>query len=64
MEQAQLNDALDACLLYHAATPYFLSIRLSRVCGLSMYLPSMGTDYLNSFYRNQISWNEATQLVK
>lgn len=64
MEQAQLNAALDACLLYHAATPYFLSIRLSRVCGLSMYLPSMGTDYLNSFYRNQISWNEATQLVK
>lgn len=63
-EQAQLNAALDACLLYHAATPYFLSIHLSRVCGLSMYLPSMGTDYLNSFYRNQISWNEATQLVK
>lgn len=63
-EEAELNAALDACLLYQAATPYFLNIRLSRVCGLSMYLPSMGTDFLNHFYQDQIAWNKATLLVK
>ena len=63
-EESQLNAALDACLLYQAATPFFINIRLSRVCGLSMYLPSMGTDFLNHFYQDQIAWNEATLLVK
>ena len=63
-EREQLDAALDACLLYQAATPYFLDIRLSRVCGLSMYLPSMGTAFLNQFYQSQIAWNEATHLVK
>ena len=63
-EKKQLEAALQDCLLYQAATPYFLDIRLSRVCGLSMYLPSMGTDFLNQFYKDQIAWNEATSLVK
>jgi len=63
-EEQELNAALEACLLYQAATPYFLNLSLSRVCGLSMYLPSMGTDFLNHFYQDQIAWNKATQLVK
>ena len=63
-EKAKLEAALEDCLLYQAATPYFLDIRLSRVCGLSMYLPSMGTGFLNQFYKDQIAWNEATSLVK
>ena len=29
-----------------------------------MYLPSMGTDFLNHFYQDQIAWNKATLLVK
>ncbi len=61
---SRLNAALDSCLLYQAATDYFLTIPLRRVCGLSMYLPSMGTDFLDSFYRNEIDWNTATELVK
>ena len=64
MEEAELDAALDACILYQAATPYFLEIPLIRVCGLSMYLPSMGTDFLNHFYKDQIAWNDATLLVK
>jgi len=64
MEEAELDAALDACILYQAATPYFLEIPLNRVCGLSMYLPSMGTDFLNHFYKDQIAWNDATLLVK
>jgi len=59
-----LDTALDNCLLYQAATPAFLGIDLLRVCGLSMYLPSMGTTFLDNYYRNNISWNNATNLVK
>ena len=62
-EQASLEAALDECVLYHAATPYFLSIPLVSCCGLSMYLPSMGTDFLDSFYRENIRWNDVTKLV-
>ena len=60
----ELDAALSECLLYQAATPSFLGIDLQRVCGLSMYLPSMGSDFLDNYYRNSISWNNATQLVK
>lgn len=60
----ELDAALSECLLYQAATPSFLGIDLQRVCGLSMYLPSMGSDFLDNYYRNSISWNKATQLVK
>ena len=63
-EQARLEEAMDRCILYKAATPSFLSIGIRRYSGLSMYLPSMGTDLLDSFYRQQISWNDATELVK
>lgn len=63
-EEARLDAALDACILYKAATPYFLTIPIQRYCGLTMYLPSMGTDYLDSFYKENMAWNEATELVK
>ena len=28
-----------------------------------MYLPSMGSTYLNKYYKENISWNQATELV-
>lgn len=62
-EQERLQAALDACILYKDATDYFLSISLQRVCGLSMYLPSMGSAYLDNYYKENISWNQATDLV-
>lgn len=62
-ELARLQAALDQCILYQAATDYFLSIPLERVCGLSMYLPSMGSSYLDTYYKEHVSWNQATQLV-
>ncbi len=62
-EEAQLDAALSACILYQAATPYFLGIPLVRVCGLSMFLPSMGTAFLTQFYKDQMAWNDATHLV-
>ena len=62
-EEARLDAALAQCIVYQAATDYFLSIPLQRVCGLSMYLPSMGSTYLNNYYKENISWNPATALV-
>lgn len=62
-EEARLDAALNQFIVYQAATDYFLSIPLLRVCGLSMYLPSMGSNYLDNYYRENISWNRATELI-
>ena len=67
--QETLQNALDECILYKAATPWFMSgtmygFEISNYCGLSMYLPSMGTAYLNNYYTTHIAWNEATKLVE
>ena len=62
-EKTRLDAALSQFIVYQAATDYFLSIPLKRVCGLSMYLPSMGSTYLNKYYKENISWNQATELV-
>ena len=68
-EQAQLSAALSQCVLYKAATPYFMQgtwygFAINHHCGLSMYLPSMGSEYLDNYYKEKIGWNSATQLVK
>ena len=67
-EQEQLDAALDACVLYKAATPYFMQnsqygFAITNYCGLSMYLPSMGSSFLDNFYKANISWNTDTGLV-
>ena len=64
-ETALLDTALDYCLLFKAATPWFMNtFPITNYCGLSMYLPSMGTEYLNNYYKTRISWNDATELVR
>ena len=64
-EQASLSDALDQCVVYKAATPSFLlDISIKSYSGLSMYLPSMGSTYLDTFYRSHVAWNQATSLVQ
>lgn len=63
-EEALLQSALDRCILYKASTPSFLSITINNYSGLSMFLPSMGSKYLENYYRNHLAWNRATQLVK
>lgn len=32
--------------------------------GFSMYLPAMGTDYLDQYYKANLAWNQATGLVQ
>ena len=68
-EQKQLQEALNACVVYKAATPWFFEglgsgFRIRAHCGLSMYLPAAGNAYLNNWYKSNIAWNQATALVK
>lgn len=63
-QMAALAEALDRCILYKAATENFMnSFAIKTHCGLSMYLPYRGRDYLNSFYK-ELEWNKATGLVE
>ena len=69
-EKAALENALDGCISYKAATPQFLGIEIKNYSGLSMYLPSATVDrdgkidaQLNEFYRT-LAWNKATYLVE
>ena len=59
----RFRSALDGCVVYKAATPKFLTLTIDKHCGLSMYLPSNGTNALDEFYKT-LSWNKATELVK
>ena len=62
-ERTKLDEALEACVLYEAHTPYFMSLELKNVCGLSSYMPSSGSEELNTFYKT-LDWNKATELIK
>ena len=70
---ASLQAALDEVIVYEAHTARFINVKLDRVCGLAMYLPSYpdyrrdiyhGTEFLDGFYKDNIAWNQATALVK
>lgn len=60
---ALMNEALDECILYKAATPKFIDLPINSHCGISMYLPYKSRTYLNTFYKT-LEWNKATGLVQ
>ena len=66
-EKAELEEALGACIGYKAHTehflPHFNGFKIDTYCGLSMYLPKMGTEYLDGYYKT-LKWNIATGLVE
>lgn len=62
-DMSEVRAALDECVLYKAATPYFLDRKIDVHSGLSMYLPANGTADLDEFYKT-LSWNKATHLVE
>ncbi|MBR5835102.1 MAG: hypothetical protein IKY66_02965 [Bacteroidales bacterium] len=63
-EKTALMDALDKCVIYKGATPYFMNeFAIDTFCGFSMYLPCNGSSELNKYYRT-LKWNKATGLVK
>jgi hypothetical protein len=62
---ASLQEALDGCIVYKAATPVLLgSIPINAFSGLTVHLPAYGTDFLNNYYKENVSWNDATTLVE
>lgn len=66
-EKAELQAALDECIVYKANTPGFMigynGFEINIFSGLSMYLPADGHPELDKFYRT-LQWNEATGLVQ
>lgn len=67
-ELEELDEALGECVLYKAATPFFMNgsqygFSIRAHSGLSMYLPSRGSSFLDNYYKTHIAWNQATELV-
>ena len=63
-EEAELDAALEECVMYKGNTPSFLNaFDIHTFCGFSMYLPGRGHSELNKYYRT-LKWNQATGLVK
>ena len=70
-QKNNLRNAIDACVLYKAATPSFLITQygsgsgfwINTYSGFSMYLPCNGSPYLDDFYKT-LAWNKATGLVQ
>jgi len=58
-----LDNALNGCIIYKAATPSVLGIPIKVHSGLSMYLPYKNRTYLNTFYKS-LDWNISTGLVQ
>lgn len=63
-----LRSALDGCIVYKASTNQYYSayggtFPINAFCGLSMYLPSVGSPALDAFYK-QTGWGKASGLVK
>lgn len=62
-ELSDLDNTLDRCILYKASTKRILNLfDVKTFCGLSMFIPQSGSNYLNEFYKT-LAWNEATGLV-
>ena len=62
-EAAALDAALDQCIGYQANTSRFLSLKLEHVCGLSVYMPSSGNAAMDAYYKENVEWNNATELI-
>ncbi|MGN0190133.1 MAG: clostripain-related cysteine peptidase [Candidatus Cryptobacteroides sp.] len=64
-ELSDLQWALDDCILYKAATPYFAlyGFPIDIHSGLSMYLPETNRTNLNNYYLG-LDWNKVTGLLK
>lgn len=61
---ATFDAALAKVVIYEAHTEQFMrSFKLENCCGLSMFLPNQGSAILKNYYRNNIAWNTATELV-
>lgn len=63
-ETEAFDKALNDCILYERHTAKFMELPLRNVCGLSVFLPSTGDATLKTYYKQHVSWNTETQLIK
>lgn len=63
----EFRTAMNDVIAYKASTDAFMvrfgGFYITRFCGLSSYMPSVGTAALDEYYRT-LAWNKATSLVK
>ncbi|MBO4476464.1 MAG: hypothetical protein J5737_07070 [Bacteroidales bacterium] len=67
-ELRELNEALDAAIIYSRHTEEFFagyqySLYMEDMCGLSMYKPYPNLTELNDFYKT-LAWNKAIGLIQ
>lgn len=66
-EASSVQSALNQCVTYKVHTKAFMpssgGFVFNAYCGLSMYLPCNGSDYLDEYYKT-LAWNKATSLVR
>lgn len=63
-ELVELQNAIDGCVIYKAATDQILGLfHVTTFSGFSMFLPCDGGPRLNEFYKS-LAWNKATGLVR
>ncbi len=68
-EKAQLSAALEDCVPYKGCTGQYYTVtekkalEVKHFCGLSMFMPSAGNEYLDGYYK-ALQWNEATGLIR
>ena len=64
-ELQDLQEALDEAVLYKAATPYFLGLKIDpeKFCGLSTYLYDSNWPKLNEYYKT-LDWNGISKYVE
>ena len=67
-EKEALNVVLSQCIVYKGTTGQYYSAtdssthKVDAFCGLSMFMPSAGTAFLNGFY-STLDWNKDTDLI-
>lgn len=64
-ELAKLDSDLASMVTYKAATPTFFNLDIdpAKYSGLSMYLPTLSWDTLNTYYKT-LGWNKKVCLLK
>ncbi|MDD3034156.1 MAG: clostripain-related cysteine peptidase [Bacteroidales bacterium] len=59
----ELSNSLSQVVTAKFYTPIFLDLTISNSSGISTYVPSNGSTYLDNYYKSY-KWNTATQMIK
>lgn len=68
-EKEQLSAAFSECIAFKGCTGQYYTmterrpVPVEHFCGLSMFLPSAGNEYLDKYYK-ALAWNLDTELLK